>query len=131
MLMEPNSDAVIRSPEWISNGQGRRKILERREGVYHRKAEEVYGEIIDQSIDGLRFHLARNRNKLAKIVSLRYIAFAHLIRFFDVWTASVCENTSEPRDSVSFWDCVRSGWPSGRYSSAVTHAGGRKSPRSL
>src|SRR5580765_8085415 len=60
---------------------------------------------------------------LAKIISLRYIAFARLIRFFDVWTASAFENISKPRNSFCFWICVLRVWANRHYSSAFTHAG--------
>jgi hypothetical protein len=129
--MEPRGNSLIRALERVRQTQYRRGSFEEKNGVYHKKAEEVYREsIASQWMDLLRYSGNapcagyRNRNKLAKIVSLRYIAFACLIRFFDVWTASACENISKLRDSVCVWSCVRHRRASRRYSSAFTDAGG-------
>jgi hypothetical protein len=138
--MKPRRNSLISALERIRQTQHRRGSFEEKNGVYHKKAEEVYRELsASQSTDlgpiravVIGFGNFRKRPPpcssdeifLAKIVSLRYIAFARLIRFFDVWIASACENVSKLRDPVCYWSRDRRGWASGRCSAAFTPAGG-------
>lgn len=85
--MKPRGNPLVSALKRICQTQYRRGEVEGKNGVYHKKAEEVYREsIASQLMDLLRcarrqfqgtaiHRIAAVEIMLAKIISLRYIAF--------------------------------------------------------
>ena len=100
MLMKPCCNSVIGSPKRIFNGKSRHGIRERKQGVYHKRAEEAYGQqMASQStnLDSQSYAKGVARSPggdcpeatppeivLAKRVCVRYIACTLFIRYVDV-----------------------------------------------